>query len=314
MSPRWCAPWPSRWRPATGPRRSGCTTWYCATTRPTGGFPTPSGPRSAPRRWTGPGSPRPAIRPVAGGWRSGTPTSTCTWWPPWPGRTAGHRGCGATTGRWPRWPRTTSSASGCAPPPAGTTTPPPPGPGSRTRSPPSGPAAPHRGTCSGARSRPRPRPAAGSRVHRGAGRRRGDRLATDERTPSRPGDRLRGLPGRLGQRRRRAGALRRRQARPRPDPAQACPDRLSLLPCRVFDQHQAVQVHLPVAVVAHIHGESEYPSGAGTLSLKVLLDPQSDSLSLLLLPPPSFLTPGLDALPQQDHVDYGHADRRPLSH
>jgi len=92
------------------------------------------------------------------------------------------------------------------------------------------------------------------------------------------------------------------------------PDRLSLLPCRVFDQHQAVQVHLPVAVVAHIHGESEYPSRAGTLSLKVLLDPQSDSLSLLLLPPPSFLTPGLDALPQQDHVDYGHADRRPLSH
>jgi len=237
-----------------------------------------------------------------------------TWWPPWPGRTAGHRGCGATTGRWPRWPRTTSSASGCAPPPAGTTTPPPPGRGSRTRSPPSGPAAPHRGTCSGARSRPRPRPAAGSRVHRGAGRRRGDRLATDERTPSRPGDRLRGLPGRGDQRCRRAGALRRRQARPRPDPAQACPDRLSLLPCRVFDQHQAVQVHLPVAVVAHIHGESEYSSGAGTLLLKVLLDPQSDSLSLLLLPPPSFLTPGLDALPQQDHVDYGHADRRPLSH
>jgi hypothetical protein len=72
------------------------------------GSPTPS--------WTGPAWHPLGMTWRCAGWRSGTPRITSTWWSPWPGRTRSARRSGTTTSVSGRRARTRSASSACVPP------------------------------------------------------------------------------------------------------------------------------------------------------------------------------------------------------
>ena len=171
--------------------------------------------------WTGPGWPRKAMTWRCGGWRSGTPRITSTWSPRWPGRTGSGRRCGTTTSGCGTPAGTPNGGSGC---------------GHRAGGSHRGPAAdPRRGGADGPARMGRTtagqaaaggmhrggRSADGAGVLRPAGPGRGAGAPPLQQHPSRRGDRVCGRPGPAHQQGRAGHLVRRREARGRPDAAQA---------------------------------------------------------------------------------------------
>lgn len=99
-------------------RRSACRRCRYGTARSTTmirilAYRTSSGGRSRSRSWTERGWRRTAMTPRCGGWRYGTPRTTCIWWRPWCGRTAERSAGGMTIRGCRRPPGASSGALGC---------------------------------------------------------------------------------------------------------------------------------------------------------------------------------------------------------
>ena len=181
-----------------------------------------SGRRSRPGSCTGPGSLPRATTWGCGGWRSGMPPITFTSWRRWPARTAPGPRSGTTSTGSGRPARTPSAGSGCAvllrriAPRRGA----PPAP-RRSRRPAAGGVSRPGPPCA-ARCAPQPPERARSRSSSPASRQAGVlvRLRHSVTNPGEVTGYAVGLPAAHGQGRR-GDLVRRRQARRRPDPAQA---------------------------------------------------------------------------------------------